>query len=427
MRKILLPALLALILSSCVEVPGIEESDSSDVLWKSDLGAFINPALGRNYMPAVDENDNIYVLMTDWESDNLNAYVLQAFNKNGEELWKKEEQSETLWKQMPGYYDGNIFYSTMNKIVCLDAADGSEKWVYTPGDTLQTSHSLVIADGKLVVGLPAYTADHSYLFALNISDGSVVATHPVFETRKLFALAANGSTLYAAYNQICSIELGSSGFTENWRTLLPGNNSEYEDTYNNSIDDIVIDPTSGKIYTSISNPYEYNDEKLVAFNISGELLWESTDYACSHPTTNYGDELYIPSGDLYKLDGTDGSLVWSAEPPSETFGFGNSFDCLVYANNDVLYCGDYFGLYGVDKSGQEDLKIFPEALSGTTSPLSFTTLLSNGNIIVLAMSPDPETESSRIYCIKASTQGTKANIWAKWGANVGNTFNLLEE
>jgi len=49
--------------------------------WTKTLAVPINPALGQNYMPAVDENDNIYVLMQDWENMD-GGYILQAFDKS---------------------------------------------------------------------------------------------------------------------------------------------------------------------------------------------------------------------------------------------------------------------------------------------------------------------------------------------------------
>jgi hypothetical protein len=71
--------------SSCKKDEIIDDDNNNQATdakteWTKPLALPINPALGKNYMPAVDGNDNIYVLMRNFEGDGY-GYAMQKFDK----------------------------------------------------------------------------------------------------------------------------------------------------------------------------------------------------------------------------------------------------------------------------------------------------------------------------------------------------------
>jgi len=399
-------------------------SDDSEVVWSANLELFINPALGRNYMPAVDENDNIYVMMADWDGNAGLGYALQAFDKDGKQLWIKTDDNVSVFTQMVTYFDGKIIYPTSSQIVCLNSSDGTEAWTYTPPDSLQTTYSIAIANNQLVAFISGFTSEYSYIYSFNPANGNINATEAFGGREEVCAMAANGSTLYITYNSLSSYNINTNSIDLNWSSLLPNNNAYYEDTYRNMLNDITIDPVNGNIFFAYENPTQYGEKWLIAYDKNGNKLWENETFQATHITACAENELYVSYDNLFKLNGQSGSQIWEAVPPSETMGLGNSINSTVYGNDDVLYAGDIYGIYGINNQGTEKYSAFPTSITGNGTPFTYVTLLSNGNIIVLAMSVDPDTEPAKIYCLKASSGGVKKNIWAKWGANAANTFNL---
>lgn len=390
----------------------------TEVVWASNLAVQINPALGRNYMPAIDEDDNIYILMKNWED---NSYTIQKFNKNGELKWTNIDKENIAFRQYISYYNGKLYYPTNNKIICLNASDGKESWSYTPSDSVETTYSLTITNGNVAIFLSGFTANHSYLTLINAQSGSISSMYAMGSRGDICALASNKSTLYATFNKLYSFSTGSDKIELNWEILLPKNSEDYDDTYTNMDNDIAIDPENGNLYFTYENIHSYGEKWLIAYNKNGNKLWESEVYS-NHITVDFGSQVYVGSSKLYKLNGNSANPFWETSAPDFTFGFG-SFDQVTLGDNGLLFAGDYFGLYGVNSQGETKLKLSNEEAIGVNCPLSFVTLLSNGNIIVMAMA-DSDDKGSKIYCLKSDTKGIKKKTWSKWGADAGNTFNL---
>lgn len=401
-----------------------DQSDSNvKVVWESELALPINPALGKNYMPAVDENGNTYVMMRDWADDD-GGYVLQAFDMNGEVKWTKTEPDDNVHNQMVMYANGMLYYPTKRKIVCVNTSDGSEEWSYVCPDSLWTSGNMVMSNQQLITSFTGFTADHSYIFAFDPYSGDIDAYTAAGGRNENYTLAAVGSYLYLTFNKLNKYQVNTGTIDLIWSVLLPGNQSEADDTYTNMTNDIVVDPDNDNIYFTYENFRQYNEEWLVAYNKDGDLLWSSEVYASTHLTVDFDNHLYVSNGSLHKLDGNTGRLIWSAEPPSETMGLGNSIDAVVQGNDEVLYAGDYFGVYGISTKGEVKFTAFPSSITGDETPLTFVNLLGNGNIVVLAMATDEG--SAKLYCLACSSDGVKDNIWAKIGATASNSFNLTE-
>src|SRR5574344_1630237 len=139
---------------------------TADVVWKNELTLPINPALSYNYMPAVDENNNIYVLMQNFEGGLWGGYAMQKFDKDGKELWVKQstEAGCTPHNQMPTFYKNNLYFTTDAKVICLDASSGDSKWEYEVPDSMQyITPAIAVVNDMILITLEPFTAEKSYL------------------------------------------------------------------------------------------------------------------------------------------------------------------------------------------------------------------------------------------------------------------------
>jgi outer membrane protein assembly factor BamB len=411
------------LLSSCEEneIDG-DNNNASDAKteWTKTLALPINPALGGNYMPAVDENDNIYVLMRDFESPN-GGYTMQAFDKNGKELWKKSHKEVTPHNQMPTYFQNKLFFTSDDKVVCLNANDGSTAWEYhLPDSMLFITSSIAVVENFILITLEKETAQHSYLFALNVNNGSVAGTLPITENRVWLNMAARGNTVYLAHGHLYKVTVSANGSMKlDWSVQLPGNDASY---YYNFEKDMVIAP-NGNVTFAYGEQGNPSMDILISYNNQGQKLWEYERQYASRITLDEQGNVYDGGiKDLIKINGASGEKVWSVKPPSEfEFVLMGSFTSMVHANDGNLYCGDVYGIYGSDSDGKIKYSVYSSTLElGDATPFSDVTLLSNGNIMVLTMG---DGANGSIHCIKAATKGVSTKGWPKRGANAANTFN----
>lgn len=387
--------------------------------WSKPLAVPINPALGQNYMPAVDENDNIYVLMRDW--DDNGGYTLQAFDKNGTELWKKTDDNVTPHNQMPTYFQNKLVFTTDKKVICLNASDGSNAWEYNiPDSMLYITSSIAVVENHILITLEKMTAEHSYLFSLNPNNGSVVGTLPVTEDKVWLNMAARGNTVYLAYGYLYKVTVSSNGSMNlDWSVQLPGNDPTY---YFNIEKDMVI-ASNGNVTFAYGEQGNPSMDIIVSYNNQGQKLWEYERQYASRITLDEQGNVYDGgSKDLIKIDGATGQKVWAAKPPSEfEYVSMGSFTSMIHAQDGNMYCGDTYGIYGSDYAGGIKYSVYSSTLGlGGSVPFSDVTLLSNGNIIVLTMG---DGTNGSIHCIKATTNGIATKGWPKRGANAANTFN----
>lgn len=402
-----------------------EPKPTVDIVWKSSLSCNINPSMGYNYMPAVDENDNIYVMMIDW-TNQQNGYVLQALDINGSILWTKSVNNDGVHRQMVTYYKGMLFYATKTKIMSLNASTGDELWSFACPDTLSTTQAMAISNQQLITVFSGNFSFYSHVAAIDPFNGNLNAMQVIGNRGEIHAIAAMGNDIYLTYNKIIKMRINSATIDLTWQQLLPNNTDEFDITYRNMYNDVVIDPDNGNIYFTYGNIYMPNEKWLIAYDLNGNKLWESASFAAEHITVDQGNALYVSNGKLVKLNGNNGKQIWTANPPDVPAGSAFKINSVVHGSNDVMYCGDYYGLCGINNAGAEQFKALMSSITTDDTPFTYVTLLSNGDIIVLAMAPS-NSSNSPIYRIKnRPNSGVKASIWAKWGANRANTFNLLD-
>lgn len=413
---------IAVLFSSCnkddnKDDDGNNQSTNATIEWTKELVLPINPALGQNYMPAVDENDNIYVMMSDF----IGGYAIQAFDKNGTELWNKSQSNLTPHNQTPTYFNEKLFFTADEKVTCLNASNGSNVWEFNkPDSMLFITSSIAIVENLVLITLESGTADHSYLFALDANNGSVKGTLAITEDRVWLNMAARGNTVYLAHGNLYQVTVNANGsMSLNWSEQLPGDDPTY---YFNFENDMVIAPNGNVTfaYSELGNPLL---DILISYNSQGQKLWEYERQYASRITLDEQGNVYDGGvKDLIKIDGATGQKVWSVNPPSEfDYVLMGSFTSMIHATDGKMYCGDVYGIYGADYSGLIKYSVYSSTLNiEDTTPFSDVTLLSNGNIIVLTMG---DGSNGSIHCIKADTKGISTKGWPKRGANAANTFN----
>ncbi|MCB8964355.1 MAG: PQQ-like beta-propeller repeat protein [Bacteroidales bacterium] len=409
------------LLSSCSKDDAGDDDNNpttnANVEWTKQLALPINPALGQNYMPAIDENDNIYVLMSDFNGGS----AIQAFDKNGTELWSKSQNDVNPHNQMPTYFQNKLFFTTDKKLICLNASNGSKVWEYNiPDSMLYITPAIAIVNNFTLITLEKETAESSYLFAINPSNGNVAGTLAISDDRVWLNMAARGNTVYLAHGFLYKVTVSSNGaMSLDWNVQLPGDDPT---VYFNFENDMVIAPNGNVTfaYGELSNPSLHI---LISYNSQGQKLWEYERQYASRITLDEQGNIYDGGNkDLIKINGANGQKIWAAEPPSEFeyVSMGN-FTSMVHANNGNLYCGDVYGIYGANYSGDITYSVYSSTLElGDSTPFSDVTLLSNGNIIVMTMG---NGTNGNIHCIKANTGGISTKGWSKRGADAANTFN----
>ncbi|NJO88556.1 MAG: PQQ-binding-like beta-propeller repeat protein [Chloroflexia bacterium] len=357
------------ILSSCKKDEITDNNQASDAKteWTKTLALPINPSLRQNYMPAVDENDNIYVLMSDFNG----GYAMQAFDKNGTELWNKSQSNINPHNQTPTYFQNKLIFTTDKKVVALNSSDGSNAWEYNlPDSMLNITSSIAIANNFVLITLEKETAENSYLFALNASNGSVVSTLAITSDRVWLNMAAHGNIVYLAQGFLYQVTVNASGtMVLNWSVQLPGNDPT---VYFNFENDIVI-ASNGNVtfaYSELANP---SMDVLISYNNQGQKLWEYERQYASRLTLDEQGNIYDGGiDDLIKIDGAKGQKVWSVDPPSEyEYVAMGSFSSMVHANDGNLYCGDIYGIYGANFSGEINYSVYSSKLDlGSSIPFS---------------------------------------------------------
>ena len=420
--------LFLIVLSSCnlmnnpLDNPTNTGNDA-EVVWNSDLAAEINPATGR-YMPAVDEQGNIYIIM---EDESMNGYVIQSFSKDGDELWTKYDNTESLHHLLISYYKNKLFFATDNKMICLNSADGSLRWEYNEPDSLAffISKSWAIVNDQIVTTLSYGTADGSYLFSFDTGSGQLAWTQKISDDNRVVGfVCASGNQLFFVNDKVIKYSVTNNGANKNWESEIPGN-SEYSFIVNTATFPAV--DSDGNIIFTIRNYEDYESVyTVVCYDNGGSLKWQYTPDNTGkviQPNclmTDADNDVYLPQNELVKLDKQNGTLLWEADAPDETLGFG-SINHITIGEDEKLYVGDSFGYYILNQSGEITLNNALPEWNGN-NPLTYATLLPNGNVIMLAMGSS-DSEVSQIYCIKSESGGVERNAWAKWGANAANTFN----
>lgn len=254
------------------------------VVWSLPIEAYapresVAIAYGNLYLiPGYIEEDrmNSYVTLdevwaigskswTMWRGDSGNTAVGQSGPVNVSLRWTFETGGGVV--SSPSIVDGRVYVGSQDRnVYCLDARNGMPIWNYTTGFRIKSSPAVV--DGRVYTG-----SDDGYVYCLDALNGSVV-----------------------------------------WM----GDAGGFVDVHLDSVTRLSSSPAvvDGKVYVGAL------DSNVYCFDAySGNVTW---NYTTEGPITSspavVDGAVYIVSQEpssagLYKLDASDGGLVWKLEIP----------------------------------------------------------------------------------------------------------------
>lgn len=368
-----------------------------EVVWSTNLLHTVQTT--TNHYPAIDDNGNIYLITKEYGVGS----IIQAFDKDGNELWRKQKD-EYPRNYLVSYYNGSIYFLTTDELVCLNAQNGDERWAVS--DQIEDDLGIGNQDNFTFVGnnlvIPLINTKGTFLVKLDPSSGLSNGSKKVCnQNRVVPRIGAKGNTIYIAEDSLYAIS--ESGLV--WSANIEDTEQTTKDVY-----DLVVTQNNDIV---LSTKSEMSNQKSVYLYKSEELLWSKnfgTDVLTPTISELSNGNLVLAMGSLLSVDATNGTEIWKVE--SEIL---KSFETANVATEGNIYGGNAYGIWGIDNNGST---VFEFDANG--DPLSNSILQNNENIIVLSMG----TDNSIIHCIKKeSTDGNAQNVWSSYGANAANTFN----
>jgi len=405
-----------------------KNSNPADVLWQEQLSLPVNPAL-HAIVPAIDGNDNIYVLANKPGGLILGGgFVLDAFNKNGSKLWNIAVDDLQVVEEKPLFFGGKLYliaedWSTVY-LQCYNAANGSKEWEVEVGSMV--SRNMALVNGHILLFSQKTFLTNWILEAYNPSNGNLVAQLEKDDDKYLFGdegdtrLVANGNTAYVSDDvNLFAIEVATGGSLQvAWKSPLPDDNQVGTSILHRK--GMIVTPGGNILLQYTTDSYNNYSDAVASYDNKGNLLWRyyTEERISNRMTADTENSIFIGGGKMMKLDAKTGQVAWNAEGPAELFGM-SSFSTPILGKNGNLYSWDFMGMYMLEKDG----KMKSYYLAGDVSdsnPFSSVSLLGNGNIILILMGEG----NGQIFCIKESSGGI-ASGWVKNAANNANTYNIV--
>jgi outer membrane protein assembly factor BamB len=305
----------------------------------------------------------------------------------------------------PTYHDGKVFLSA-GRTYCFDATDGSNIWIFTaPTGVGAVDGSVAIAEGNVITS----DWDGRHYYCLNKDDGTEIwnftveddyaqSTPAISDGRAVF-----GSWTWGGGGHIYCVNMTTG--LEEWTITTPdhpcGSATISEDVaYMTTYDFSTIQTNKGELY---------------ALNITnGSVIWsEPVERTDSTPAVAYGN-VYVCGGckgfsDLmtYCFNAMTGELLWNTSASDEIGNWkcspavadGKVFVGKPYFENSVM---DYVGTYALDASTGEIVWSYQK---GGSSPA-----VADGMVFTIG--------SERVYAFGSSIQD-----WAQFHYDTANTGN----
>jgi outer membrane protein assembly factor BamB len=318
------------------------------VAWtfKTDGSAYRSPAVvaGIAYLGSAD--GNLYALDVD----------------TGAEQWRF--QGDSAMESTPTVADGTVYITSDNgTFYAIDAETGELRWQFE--QAIIQNYSAIAFDTTIVVG-----NDNAEVIGLDTATGeqrwAITLGSPIMRTP-----GADGGTFYAASADGKLYALNATGGSTIW-TFDTGDPDVGTPSIVNGT--VYFTHHAGKIVSVLDAA---TGEELSQFDAP------SPDIGMAPPTIA-DDGFYVASGDMhyYKLDRTDGSVVWSFPLAAESYACPVVADGIMYASgNDGL-------LHALDAETGEELWTVP--LDGA---VSFGPSLAGGMLYV-------STDTGTLYAIE---------------------------
>ncbi len=361
-------------------------------------------------VPAVDENDNIYLF-----SFSGNIYTIKSYTKDGALNWETRLGDQI--KSRLAYKSGKIVYisyddnAVSNYLNCIDAKTGNFLW---KEQTYFSGSALALTDNGIIMvnnfnyndndNLCKYSYDGALLQSSKINNpNSEEYTAMTVFNNNIYLVAGIGNTSLADLYMFTD---NGSAFTKDWNLTFSTDNG-----FPVSEDNVTCDLSVNKN----GDVYLITDKNLYSISNSGAVNWkdenigEDLNGSGIYKYTTITDSSFILAGDgrtLYKFT-PSGFNVWDF-PEEASYQNGPSI-----GKNGIYYTaepGD-LGSSGI-KAINYDATFYWYTLSPAVN--EHTVLLHNGNLIII--------ENGEISCIETESGGLSINAeWPKIYYDYGNT------
>ncbi len=361
-------------------------------------------------VPAIDENDNIYVF-----SFSGNIYTIKSYTKDGALNW--ETQIGDQIKSRLAYKSGKIIFisydnnAISNYLNCIDAKNGNSLW---KEQTFFSGSALALTDNGIITvnnfnysnndNLCKYNYDGALLQSSKINNlGSEEYTAMTVFNNNIYLLAGIGNTSLADLYMFTD---DGSAFTKDWNLTFSTDNG-----FSVSEDNVTCDLSvnkNGDVYL-ITNKNLYSISNTGAVNWKNENIGEDLSGSGIYKYTTITDSSFILTGDgttLYKFT-PSGFNVWDF-PEEASYRNGPAI-----GNNGIYYTAEFgdLGAAGIKAINYDGTFYWYSLLPAANE---HSVLLHNGNLIAI--------ENGEISCIETESGGLSINAeWPKIYYDYGNT------
>ncbi len=357
-------------------------------------------------MPAIDENDNIYVEDIDnWANNDDRIYCL---TKDGEKKW--EFNTNGYFKSRIIYKDQKVYFVVHNKaevkeyLYCLDATSGQELWRFRFHPSSEIYSTPIALNDKGI-----YVASADTLHKIDYNGNQVYGVyiyanlfHSINCVDDYVYVSASRSNNHSAY--LYKYQDDGFGVLKIWELEFSGESC--------TTADIAIDDDR--------NAYFFTSSNLYCIAPDGSIKWKqgdthlnvrnSTDYASASIT----DSGYVlaGSGNLCKFD-SKGGLVWKHE-------YSDIPDIDVYFAPAIGKNKYYYYVEGIKTASDVGIRVF-NPNDGSYYWYSLEprgeqnlAIMHNGNVVF--------SREGVVYCLKTESNGLDTDAqYPKFYYDYGNT------
>ncbi len=423
---IALSILFAFAFSGCDKntfTPG-EDNEAHPILWQYNYGKHQTHA---DVIPAMDENGNVFFGIQDNERVK-NVYVF-ANDKDGNALWDKQYTSTNyvdLSRVM--YIDNKLIYTVVvyddsydwsETIYCLNAADGTELWHYSP-DFINKGliEAMAVTSKYLVVGAKwgGVYPNINELHYFDLSSGALVKSIDLGDDEvKLISIVDNNIYLGVKFlfgksyvgSKVMKMNLESNEI--DW-TFTPDFAADIE--YYFEQQSIPID-ANGRAFCIIRKMGSVEPSNIYIVNADGTLA-----NTIGIPEANSGNiynVLIDKENNFYTAIHTfakyspNGSQIWEFYTGTTVENDNFRTGCVI-GDNDTIYHAESGGILNVNTIGEIAWAKYTET---NFSKPGYPLLTNDGNMVVVG--------DVYVTCVKGDGAKIQNAPWPRVYQNNGNT------
>lgn len=402
--------------------PG-EDNDAHPIIWQYKYDQHQTTS---DVIPAMDEDGDIFFSIQASAEGANDVYVF-ANDKDGNALWDKQYTSSSgvvISRVM--YIDNKVIYVVrtydplsyfQETIYCLNAADGSEIWQYSPDfKNERIIEAMAVTSNYLVVG--AYWGgdypDIDELHYFDLTSGVLTKSVDLGDDEvKNISIVGNdiflGVRTSGVYYTPKLIKMNLESNNVLW-SFHP----EYEDEHKYIFENrsIPIDG-NGRAFCVIREEYGVAPSTIYIVNNDGTLANtvvtpEKNSGSIFNILIDKDNNFYTATFDYVKYS-PDGSQIWEFQSGTTVTNSNFQTGCLL-GDNDFVYHAEYGGILNVNTVGEIDWAKYDD--TQFTNP-GYPLLNNDGNMVVVG--------DLFVSCIQGDGAKIQDAPWPRVYQNNGNT------